>query len=67
MPSCDGSNCGACSSNCNCSSSSTKTIHLDDKERKELEKTIARLERELNKQRKINNQLIEKLLDSDKL
>lgn len=65
MPSCDGSNCGACSSNC--SSSSTKTIHLDEKERKEFEKTIARLERELNKQRKINSQLVAKLLDSDKL
>jgi len=64
MPSCDGSNCGACSSNC---SSSTRVVHLDDKERKELEKTIARLEKELNKERKINRQLVEKLLDADKL
>ncbi|MBQ8218321.1 MAG: hypothetical protein IJZ79_03355 [Bacilli bacterium] len=62
MPSCDGSNCGACSSNCG-----TKTIHLDDKERKELEKTIAKLEKELEKERKINRQLVEKLLDADKL
>jgi len=62
MPSCDGSNCGACSSNCR-----TEYVHLDDKERKDLEKTIARLEKELNKERKINRQLVEKLLDADKL
>lgn len=66
MPSCDGSNCGACacdcSSNCNCSTSNK------DYEKKiaKLEDKIADLEAELREQRGINVDLLKKLLDEGK-
>ena len=61
MPSCDGSNCGAC----NCACSTTKTVHLEGQERKELESRIAKLEAELKKEKRINRKLMEKLLGED--
>lgn len=64
MPSCDGSNCGAC--NCDCSVRvQTEYVHLDEKERQKYENRIDALEKELKKQRKINEKLVERLLDED--
>lgn len=64
MPSCDGSNCGAC--NCNCSAEvKTEYVHLDKKERQAYEDRISELKKELKKQKKINEKLVEKLLDED--
>lgn len=61
MPSCDGSNCGAC--NCNCSSR-TEYVHLEQKERAEYEKKIKQLEKEIGESRKLNEDLMKKLLDN---
>jgi len=57
MPSCDGSNCGACSA------CSTRYVHLDKEERKEYEDRIAKLEQELKKQKKINKKIKNRLSD----
>ena len=62
MPSCDGSNCGAC--NCNCSSR-TEYVHLEQKERAEYEKKIKELEKEIAESRKLNEKLTKKLLYSE--
>ena len=63
MPSCDGSNCGACSA---CSTSTkTEYVHLDKDERRKYEKRIAKLEKELKEQKNINLKLIKKALDLD--
>ena len=62
MPSCDGSNCGAC--NCNCSSR-TEYVHLEQKERAEYEKKIKQLEKEIGESRKLNEKLMKKLLYSE--
>lgn len=62
MPSCDGSNCGAC--NCNCSSR-TEYVHLEQKERAEYEKKIKELEKEIGESRKLNEKLMKKLLYSE--
>lgn len=62
MPSCDGSNCGAC--NCNCSSR-TEYAHLEKKERKNYEKKIKELEKEIGESRKLNEKLMKKLLYSE--
>lgn len=62
MPSCDGSNCGAC--NCNCSSR-TEYVHLEQKERAEYEKKIKQLEKEIGESRKLNEKLTKKLLYSE--
>ena len=56
MPSCDGSNCGACACNCDCSSR-TEYVHLEEKERKEYEKKIKRLEKEIQESCKLNEDL----------
>lgn len=62
MPSCDGSNCGACSA-CGVKTVVQKEYaHLSDKERREYEKRISKLEKELEKQKGINQELIEKIL-----
>lgn len=61
MPSCDGSNCGAC--NCNCASTKTEYIHLDKKEKEKFENTIKELENELQDSRKLNERLTKKLLE----
>lgn len=57
MPSCDGSNCGACSA-CN---SRTKYAHLDKKEKEVYEKKIKELEKELSESRKVNEELAKRL------
>ena len=62
MPSCDGSNCGAC--NCNCSSI-TEYVHLEQKERAEYEKKIKQLEKEIGESRKLNEDLMKKLLSNE--
>lgn len=62
MPSCDGSNCGAC--NCNCSSS-REYVHLEQKERAEYEKKIKQLEKEIGESRKLNEDLMKKLLSNE--
>lgn len=62
MPSCDGSNCGAC--NCNCSSR-TEYVHLEKKDRENYEKKIKELEKEIGESRKLNEKLMKKLLYSE--
>ena len=62
MPSCDGSNCGAC--NCN-RSSRTEYVHLEQKERAEYEKKIKQLEKEIGESRKLNEDLMKKLLSNE--
>lgn len=62
MPSCDGSNCGACIYNC---SSRTEYVHLEQKERAEYEKKIKQLEKEIRESRKLNEDLMKKLLDNE--
>ena len=62
MPSCDGSNCGAC--NCNCSQR-TEYVHLEKKERENYEKKIKELEKEIGESRKLNEKLMKKLLYSE--
>ena len=62
MPSCDGSNCGACACNSDCSSR-TEYVHLEEKERKEYEKKIKQLEKEIRESRKLNEDLAKKLLE----
>ena len=47
MPSCGGSNCGAC--NCNCST--VERVVVDTKKVDELEKKLAKLQKELNAKR----------------
>ena len=64
MPSCDGSNCGACACNCDCSSR-TEYVHLEQKERAEYEKKIKQLEKEICESRKLNEDLMKKLLDNE--
>lgn len=59
MPSCDGSNCGACSA-CNCIK---EYVHLDKREKEAYEKKIKELEKELSESRKVNEKLAKKLLD----
>lgn len=60
MPSCDGSNCGACSA---CRTEyRTKYIHLDEEERKAYEERIKKLEEELKIQNGIKQELIDKIL-----
>lgn len=59
MPSCDGSNCGAC--NCNCSTK-TEYVHMDKKERDQYEERIKRLEKEISESRKLNEELTKRLL-----
>lgn len=59
MPSCDGSNCGAC--NCNCSTK-TEYIHMDKKEKEKYEERIKRLENEISESRKLNEELTKRLL-----
>lgn len=61
MPSCDGSNCGAC----NCYSI-TEYVHLEQKEREEYEKKIKKLEKEIGESRKLNENLMKKLFDNKK-
>lgn len=60
MPSCDGSDCGACACNC---TTRTEYIHLDEKEKKKYEETIKKLEKELSESRKVNEGLVKKLLE----
>lgn len=61
MPSCDGSNCGACSA---CRTEyRTKYIHLDVKEKEAYEKRIKKLEEELKVQKGITQELIEKIVN----
>lgn len=48
MPSCDGSNCGACACNCK-----TRTVYVDPNEKlkarnEELEKLVEKLQKELD-------------------
>ena len=63
MPSCDGSNCGACSA---CSSSvKTEYIHLDKKEKQSYEQRIRKLEEELKTQKVVNKELINSIRDYD--
>lgn len=64
MPSCDGSNCGACACNCDCSSR-TEYVHLEKKERENYEKKIKELEKEIGESRKLNEKLTKKLLYSE--
>lgn len=59
MPSCDGSNCGAC--NCNCSTK-TEYVHMDKKEREQYKERIKRLEKEISESRKLNEELTKRLL-----
>lgn len=59
MPSCDGSNCGAC--NCNCSTK-IEYIHMDKKEREQYEERIKKLEKEISESRKLNEELTKRLL-----
>lgn len=64
MPSCDGSNCGAC--NCACETQTkyvTQYVHLDKKEKAAYEKRIAALEQELKQEQKLNKKLVKKLLE----
>lgn len=61
MPSCDGSNCGAC--NCNCTTK-TEYIHMDKKEREKYEERIKRLESEILESRKLNEELTKRLLEN---
>lgn len=59
MPSCDGSNCGACSA---CRTEYKKEyVHLDKKEKETYEKRIKKLEKELKIQKGINQELIDKI------
>lgn len=60
MPSCDGSNCGAC--NCHCSTK-TEYIHMDKKEREKYEERIKSLEKEISESRKLNEELTKRLLE----
>ena len=57
MPSCDGSNCGAC----NCDACRTEYVHLDKEEKRSYEKKIRDLKSEVNYQKNINKQLLEKI------
>ena len=59
MPSCEGSNCGAC--NCNCSTK-TEYVHMDKKEREQYEERIKKLEKEISESRKLNEELTKRLL-----
>lgn len=59
MPSCDGSDCGACACNC---TARTEYVHLDKKEKEKYEETIKKLEKELSESRKVNEGLVKKLL-----
>lgn len=60
MPSCDGSNCGAC--NCNCSTK-TEYVRMDKKEREKYEERIKSLEKEISESRKLNEELTKRLLE----
>ena len=68
MPSCDGSG-SACSSNCSACRTRTEyvDVHLEEKERKKFEKRISELQAELKNERKLNSQLVERLLDEKRL
>lgn len=72
MPSCNGgrSHSSNCSSNCNCSTvyvDREVKVHLDEKERKQFQNKIKELEEELKSQRKMNTQLVERLLEERRL
>ena len=60
MPSCDGSNCGACSA-CH-TEYRTEYVHLDKKEKEAYEERIKKLEEELKIQKGVNQELIDKIL-----
>lgn len=61
MPSCDGSNCGACSA---CRTEyRTEYVHLDKKEKEAYEERIKKLEEELKIQKGVNQELIDKILN----
>lgn len=61
MPSCDGSNCGAC----NCSSHSIEYIHLNKTEKELYKKRIKQLEEEIESSIILNENIIKKLLSKD--
>ena len=61
MPSCDGSNCGACSACCR-TEYRTEYVYLDKKEKEAYEERIKKLEEELKIQKGVNQVLIDKIL-----
>ena len=61
MPSCDGSNCGAC----NCNSRNVEYIHLDKTEKELYEKRIKLMEEEIKSSRILNEDIMRKLLSKD--
>ena len=71
MPSCNGgsSHSSNCSSNCNRTVYVDREVkvHLDEKERKQFQNKIKELEEELKSPRKMNTQLVERLLEERRL